>query len=64
MTRIEMNQDAILCGGIPSDNNGIEGTNGADKLMRSHKRSKLSNFIQEFACDLRNKSQGDVIFCN
>ena len=62
MTRIEMNQNSVICGSITSDNNGIEGTNGADKLIRNHKRSKLSNFIQEFASDLGNKSQRDIIF--
>ena len=39
LTRIEMNEDNLLRGGYPNDNNVVEIQNTHDKRFRWHKRS-------------------------
>ena len=57
-----MNFDSVLGWGLSSDNNCIEGTNGPDKIIRHHRRSTLTSFIQEFLSDLADKSRHDLKF--
>lgn len=63
LTRIEMNEDNLLRGGYPNDNNVVEIQNGHDKLFRGHKRSKFIIFLDEFEFYMENDlSKKDLDF--
>ena len=57
-----MNEDNPLRGGIPNDNNMVEGGNAEDKKFRYHQRSKFVNFMDQFAHYLEDVSMRDLSF--
>lgn len=62
LTRIEMNEDNVLRGGYPNDNNIVEIQNAQDKLFRGHSRSKYIIFLDEFEFYLEDMSMRDMNF--
>jgi hypothetical protein len=62
LTRVEMNHDEPLRGGLPCDNNSVESKNARDKEFRNYARSSAVSFLQQFAEYLHNESQEDLQF--
>jgi len=59
-SRVEINQGAVVIGGLPSDNNGTEATNRAHKNFVQYKRSAARNYFKELGTFIEGKSMLDT----
>ena len=45
-TRVQINRQAVVAGGLPSDNNGTEATNHVHKDHAEHKRTAARSYFK------------------
>ena len=62
LTRVEANEVNPLCGGISSDNNGVENQNGKDKLYFNYRRKAACIFFNDLGKYLHEQLLSDLTF--
>jgi len=62
ITMVEANEDNPLGGGVPSDNNTLESTNGHDKNFQDRARVASMPVVQNIAAIVEHHSLTDLVF--
>jgi len=61
-TRSQINRQAVVSGGLPSDNNAVEATNHAHKDHAGHQRTAARSYFKELGNFIHDKSLLDTDF--